>query len=244
VIESYVDLTYRGLALGRRVRLSQVRPSSGYLELPAPMPVGTPLALTTDDGLTFDATVVWIYEQVAGSDHAPGMIVAPALGGAAAAWWTARVSLPDDEEPPRSAVAGGRSRPLTVRPRSHTDPIPPAGAPTRATTADAPAPDEASAASTMVMPVLAAEPVAAGDAELGEHDVIDDGKATMIMASIDPAALGVDVAGEGDGGQGPEDDGDDGDDDIDPAGEFADQVTIPDGAGLPPSRRKKRKSRR
>src|SRR5262249_44950456 len=67
VLESFVDLTYRGLSLGRRVRLSQVRPSSGYLELPAPMPVGTQIALATDDGVTFDATVTWIHEQVGSS---------------------------------------------------------------------------------------------------------------------------------------------------------------------------------
>jgi hypothetical protein len=72
----------------------------------------------------------------------------------------------------------------------------------------------------------------------GEHDVIDDGKRTVLMDSIDPALLGVDAAGEGDPG---DDDGDDGDGD--PVGELADQVTIPDGAGLP-VRRKKRKSRR
>ena len=41
VSESFVDLTYRGLPLGRRIKLTQVRPSSGYLELAAPMPVGT-----------------------------------------------------------------------------------------------------------------------------------------------------------------------------------------------------------
>jgi len=50
VNESFVDLTYRGLSLGRRIKLTQVRPSSGYLELPSPMPVGTLVAISTDDG--------------------------------------------------------------------------------------------------------------------------------------------------------------------------------------------------
>jgi len=47
--ESFVDLTYRGLPLGRRVKLTQVRSATGYLELPAPMPVGTTIGITTDE---------------------------------------------------------------------------------------------------------------------------------------------------------------------------------------------------
>jgi hypothetical protein len=270
VIESYVDLTYRGLSLGRRIRLTQIRPSSGYLELAAPMPVGTPLAITSDDGVTFEATVRGVHEQVAGSDRAPGMIVAPALAGvaAAAAWWTARVALPDDEPRPRSATAGGRSRPVTVRPRSHTAPMPATGAATdevpalaadlqaRVTAAAGIDPgatqDDATAASTMVMPVLHSEgPAPAGEADAtlqrtGEHDVLDDGKHTTIMESIDPAVIGIDAGAAGDGDDGDDGDGDDTDDgEADPAGEFGDQVTIPDGAGLSPGRRrKKRRSRR
>lgn len=122
VNESFVDLTYRGLSLGRRIKLTQVRPGSGYLELPGPMPVGTQVAIATDDGVSFDATVAWINEQVAGADRTPGMVVIPELGAEpAAAWWKARVALPDDESPrPRRP-----SRPVTVRPRSHTRPTPP-----------------------------------------------------------------------------------------------------------------------
>jgi hypothetical protein len=126
VIESFVDLTYRGLSLGRRVRLSQVRPSAGYLELPAPMPVGSEIAIAAEDGTAFDAVVTGVHEQVAGSDRTPGMIVAPALAAeAAAAWWAARVSLPDDDALRPRATGPGRSRPATVRPRSHTTPTPP-----------------------------------------------------------------------------------------------------------------------
>src|SRR6185503_19484391 len=100
VNESFVDLTYRGLSLGRRIKLTQVRPSSGYLELSSPMPVGTQVAIATDDGVAFDATVAWIYEQVTGTDRAPGMVVIPELGAdAAAAWWRSRVALPEDDAP-------------------------------------------------------------------------------------------------------------------------------------------------
>src|SRR6185503_15102690 len=94
-MESFVDLAYRGLSLGRRVKLTQVRPSTGYLETPAPMPVGTMIAIATDDGHHLDAIVTSIHEQVGGSDKHPGMTVKPKLEGATAAWWKERVALPD-----------------------------------------------------------------------------------------------------------------------------------------------------
>jgi hypothetical protein len=146
VLESLVDLTYRGISLSRRIKLTQVRPTSGYLELGAPMPVGTELAIIADDGLTFTATVSGVHEQVmaasapatAGAtgamaavsadrvdriDRIPGMQIVPRLDAeAAAAWWQARVTLTDDDAPKLSA---GRNRPVTVRPRTHTRPTPP-----------------------------------------------------------------------------------------------------------------------
>ncbi len=116
VIESFVDLTYRGLALGRRIQLTEVRPATAFVELATPMPVGTQVAIVTDDGLALDATVTWIHEQVTGSDRAPGMVIAPALAAeAAAAWWKARVALPEDAQP---RPQPSRTRPVTVRPRS------------------------------------------------------------------------------------------------------------------------------
>jgi hypothetical protein len=191
VIESFVDLTYRGLSLGRRVRLSQVRPSTGYLELAAPMPVGSEIAVAADDGTAFDAVVTAVYEHVAGSDRTPGMTVAPALAAeATSAWWTARVSLPDDDAlRPRTATGSGRSRPPTVRPRSHTTPTPPpplqAGAATEPTTDEVPtiiadldarvtaaaglAParptDDRSAMRTMVMPLSEIEALTAASSD-------------------------------------------------------------------------------
>lgn len=100
VSESFVDLTYRGLPLGRRIKLTQVRPSTGYLELAAPMPVGSRLAITAEDGGAIEAVVAQIYEQAA-ADRAPGMLIAPVLEEGAAAWWRARVTLP--ELPPKPA---------------------------------------------------------------------------------------------------------------------------------------------
>lgn len=200
VIESFVDLTYRGLSLGRRIRLSQVRPSSGYLELSAPMPVGTQIAIATDDGVTLDATVTWIHEQVGGSDRPPGMTVAPTLAAApAAAWWSARIALPDDE--------AARSRTVQV---VEAAPAAPGGA---ATLGGAAA--DVHEAPTIAMPAIELpaeafpdrgapdEPAAPTDPAAmratGEHDVIDDGGHTMIMAPIDLATLGLDPATGGAG---------------------------------------------
>ena len=121
MIESFVDLTYRGLALGRRIKLTQVRPTTGYLELPMPMPVGTQIAITTDEGVALEAVVTSIHEQVGGSDRVPGMTIKPALAAESAqSWWQARVALPEE-----SPEAPDRKRPITVRPRTHTVPAPP-----------------------------------------------------------------------------------------------------------------------
>ncbi|HEY4243754.1 MAG TPA: hypothetical protein VGM88_28270 [Kofleriaceae bacterium] len=102
--ETFVDLTYRGLPLARRVKLTQVRAASGYLEVPSPMPVGTAIVLFADEGLHVEAKVTAVHEQVGGSPTPPGMVVAPALAGAAGDWWAKRVTEADEppvpEEPP------------------------------------------------------------------------------------------------------------------------------------------------
>jgi hypothetical protein len=89
--ECLVDLSYRGLSLGQRIKLTRVEAASGYLEMPAPMPVGTSIAIATDDGLTLDAIVTEVHEQAGGATVAPGMQVAPKLAGDATAWWSAHL---------------------------------------------------------------------------------------------------------------------------------------------------------
>ncbi|HEU4729856.1 MAG TPA: hypothetical protein VFT22_18295 [Kofleriaceae bacterium] len=239
MIESFVDVTVRGLSLGRRIRLGQVRPSSGYLEVAGPMPVGTHVVIATDDGVAIDATVTWVHEQVAGESRPPGMIVAPALAGdQAAAWWAARVTLPD--EPPRSRTP--RARPLTARPRAKTLSTPPPSGPAtedvptiiadldaRVTAAAGLGPRADSDHSELRTAVMNAVEQAQLEAQsaspggepamrsTGEHLVIDDGHQTMLMAAIDPGAA------EGE----PGDAGEAGPDDRDPAGDGA----RPGGAG-------------
>jgi len=191
VIESFVDLSYRGLSLGRRIKLTQVRPSSGYLEHPTPMPVGTAIAISTDDGIALDAVVTHVHEQVGGSDRVPGMTVKPALADQKlTAWWAERVTLAE-QEPPRRLE---RSRSVTVRPRTHTVPAPPpAGA----------IEDPAGTRTTSVMDVVDQDQLAqltrpqdetlTGGA--GDHPVIDDGKPTTVMAAVDPSELGLSSSG-------------------------------------------------
>jgi len=218
VIESFVDLTYRGLSLGRRIKLTQVRPTSGTLELPSPMPVGTHVTIATDEGVTFDATVSGVREQVAGSDRAAGMVVVPVLAEEpVASWWTARVALPDEDKPkPRPP----RNRPVTVLPRAQAAPgatLPPITEviteeiPTVVQDLDAlvasaagieqprPAGDPVGRPTTVMSPLeqdRLQQLTRGGEAEPGppsaEHAVVDDGQKTVLMTAIDPASLGLD----------------------------------------------------
>ena len=202
--DSFVDLGYRGLALVKRVKLVQIRPSSGYLEMPAPMPVGTALSVTTDDGVAFSAIVTAIHEQVGGSAATPGMEVKPALEGHAASWWSARVSMPDAPPPaPRVIVEPVRaevSMPIKV---SVTAPMaavtPPPELAASAPPAPSPPPvEDDHSKRTMVMDALSVELLAA---EMSASDsspkLVDDGRKTEMMASVDLAALGLDGGSSG-----------------------------------------------
>ncbi len=208
--ESFVDLTYRGLALGRRVRLTQVRPTAGYLELPTPMPVGTTIAIVTDDGLALDAKVLAIHEQVGAAPVAsgpvaaptasppvriPGMLVAPVLAhDVAQTWWAARVSLPDLEPTPVTPTrGGGRGESTTVRPRAHTIPEP-----LREADADASGPVPVAVAEVATVPTRPNPPALLNDLAVaatvvsGEHSIpelVDDGKRTVAMDAIDPELI-------------------------------------------------------
>jgi hypothetical protein len=224
VIESFVDLTYRGLSLGRGIKLTQVRPSSGYLELAIPMPVGTHLAIATEEGVTFDATVSWVNEQVAGTDRAPGMVVVPAIvADPASSWWKARIALPDEDQPKSRSP---RNRPVTVRPRSQTEPGPPpeeaiteeiptiiadlnarvAAARTASSEQPAPVGDDPGDQGTTAMPSLDQESLVRAtqrsDSEsamqTGEHTVIiDDDHTSKLVAPPDPSMQGIDPGAPG-----------------------------------------------
>jgi hypothetical protein len=85
--DSFVDVTYRGLEVGRRLRIREFSADGAYVEAPAPMPVGTSIEITIEGGIVVKATVARVHEQVGGSDRPPGMGVHAVVDTAARAWW-------------------------------------------------------------------------------------------------------------------------------------------------------------
>jgi hypothetical protein len=165
--EVFVDVTYRGLELGRRLKLREVGPSTAYLEHGTPMPVGSQVVLATDEGLSIPVTVVRVHEQVAGAEMPPGMRVqASGLEGAAAGWWRDLVSREDPQIPELEVTPMQRARPLEPRPM---------------------APPPAAEPAPVVEPVVEME---AGDppesAESPESPQSDDERPTTIMTAVAP----------------------------------------------------------
>jgi len=184
--DSFVDLTYRGLAVAKRVKLTQVRPSTGFVELATPMPVGTLVQISsTEEGVAFEALVQDSIEQVSGRDLAPGMTLRPRLDGNAVTWWKALVALPDVVKVEAAPVVG------IVRSKraSNAGGIPELMDDGRNTAVQAavdpaklgvePEPEK----DTQVIPVM-------------DVPIVDDGRATTAMDAVDLAALGLSVSGE------------------------------------------------
>lgn len=258
--ETFVDLIYRGLSLGRRIKLTQVRLQNGYLEHPTPMPVGTALTISTDDGLVLDAVVTSVHEQVGGSEVAPGMRFKPALAtDQISTWWKARVT---DADPVSNAAAKPASPPMTVRPRTQTVPEPvPVDAPT-VPTVPVPTPVVVAPSAPIPKPVAAIvdarrttvmnavdqqllESLAKNPDEIdrlqrrsGEYAVVDDGQRTMVMDAVDPAALGLDVTMSGSFPAGDDEEDDDGPSAADSSPMAAGDDKKPDAK---PKKRKKRR---
>ena len=161
----FVDLGYRGLSIGKRARLAEVRPSTGYIESNAPMPVGTTLTLATEDGIAIDTTVIEVREMASG-DRAPGMHVRPidlrAGDGAASAWWKAHVALPDLAKTTLVGVVA------TVVPKKRER--------------DDAAPELVDDGRNTAVNELPVEAIAALE---------DDGKKTTMMSAVDLEALGL-----------------------------------------------------
>lgn len=67
----FVDVTYRGLRVATRARLTESAPGTGFVEVEAPLPVGTRIKLGGDT--TADARVTGVVEQEAGAKSPPGM---------------------------------------------------------------------------------------------------------------------------------------------------------------------------
>jgi hypothetical protein len=105
VSETFVDVSCRGVEIGRRLHLSEIGPTGAYIEHSVPMPVGSQLQVAIDDGAVIDVVVVRVQEQVAGSDRSPGMFVrAVDLGKNAETWWRERATAGRDPVFPEPAV--------------------------------------------------------------------------------------------------------------------------------------------
>lgn len=164
--ESFVDVSYRGLELGKRLKLRDVVPEAGYVEIPLPMPVGTEIELVTDEGLKIAAHVTQVHEQIAGAAAHPGMRIKPHLGGAAVKWWQARIDAGavarEEAEAAAKARAAAEAARLAAQPGNKA---------------------------TMVMSTDAVtQALAAADTVEG---YVDDGQKTEAMAAVDLEALGI-----------------------------------------------------
>ena len=193
MIESYVDLLYRGLPLARRVKLTSVRPREGYVEMPAPMPVGTLIRIGTDEGVAIEARVIGVTEQTGGATGTPGMQIAPVLDGAAASWWSARVALPDAPPAPKRMIIqpstpNAMAAVPTVAPAAPITAPMPAVSPSRSPQPSPPPPDAMDAA-TIPMPVI-------DDDGAPEIEITDDrhDKRTMVMEAVVAEELLAQVA--------------------------------------------------
>jgi hypothetical protein len=103
--DAFVDVAYRGLDVGRRLKLRDVGPRTGYVEVGTPMPVGAPLTIQSDRGHSITAVVIRVHEQVAGADMPPGMRVrVDAIEGEAAGWWQTLICRDDPEIPEAERV--------------------------------------------------------------------------------------------------------------------------------------------
>jgi hypothetical protein len=184
--DAFVDLSYRGLALGKRIKLTHVRQTSGYLELPTPMPVGTSIGIAADDGTLIEAVVAEVREQTAGvsPDNPPGMVVKPKLeGDAQRSWWSQHIEKVAKDAP--QPDADGK---VTVRsPRM---------------TGEMAVPEVVDdGRNTSVMEAVTDDSVIAPPIDVENlrdtnpsSPIVDDGKRTVAMDAVDLAALGLDPA--------------------------------------------------
>lgn len=68
----FVEVTCRGLTVAQKARF-QPQDGGGFVEVEAPLPVGTPVGLSVEGGAAREAAVVGVVEQEASAKSAPGM---------------------------------------------------------------------------------------------------------------------------------------------------------------------------
>jgi hypothetical protein len=69
----FVDLTCRGLRVAQKARLSLESPTVGFLEIEAPLPIGTRVQVAGEGDFQVEARVTKVIEQEAGARSPPGM---------------------------------------------------------------------------------------------------------------------------------------------------------------------------
>ncbi|HUH05333.1 MAG TPA: hypothetical protein VML75_25220 [Kofleriaceae bacterium] len=150
--EQFVNVSYRGIDVGAALKMIEFGPTTAYLELTTPMPVGTTLEVETDGGLSLRATVLRIQEQVAGAEMPPGMRVrAIDLGADASAWWKSSVTTTDPVIPePCLQLA---AEPAPAPPAVATPAPEPQPEPAPAPQPEAPTADDRQPRSTQIMDV-------------------------------------------------------------------------------------------
>lgn len=197
----FVDLLYRGLALGSRVRLGEVSEARGYLEVPAPMPVGTVVSMVTGDEAagTVPVKVLEVVEQTAGSERPPGMVVRPILqGDAALAWWRRLGGDSAGSQAPRPVVAAPASSPAVAPPApavaaplAEAPPVaaPPAEAAPVAAPVAAPTAEAALVAAPVAAPTAEAALVAAPVAAVPDAPAVPDAASALERAGVVSAVL-------------------------------------------------------
>jgi len=204
--EQFVNVSYRGIDVGQSLRLAEFGPSTAYLQVTTPMPVGTQLDLETDGGLSIAARVLRVQEQVAGAEHSPGMrIVVSDLSGEAKTWWQGLVEGDDPTIPephiivePLSEVADAVSAaPSAAVEAELAAPAAPSAA-VEASGLSAPAPKDGKSR-TLVMDVseLQAALAAGGATVDGDSSAVPgdiDARPTVEMAAVDIAAIEAEMA--------------------------------------------------
>ena len=131
----FVDVTYRGLRVATRARLTESESGVGFVEVEAPLPVGTKIKLGGDT--TAEARVTGVVEQEAGAKSPPGMRIvwgekaAPPKPVAAAESVSESASVSESESAAESESASGAESASesesesAAAPASATDSTPP-----------------------------------------------------------------------------------------------------------------------
>lgn len=100
-----VDVTYRGLKVATGARLVQSGPGVGFLEVEAPLPVGS--RLTLSGPVTLEARVTGVVEQESGAKTVAGMRIAWGEPAAAARPASAPAKAVEPAVAPPVLPAGG-----------------------------------------------------------------------------------------------------------------------------------------